>query len=102
MVLFQIGLTPIDLSVPGDVQMSEQKTIETVAGPEAGSRWFRPNSRGIGFVVNHPAETRHVIDRNLGGDVFFVSGRLTRFAHRQRCTLSEWLDWAHDAKQIRT
>lgn len=70
------------------------------AGPSPGTKWHRPNSRGYGFVVNKAAETRHVFDRTLGGDVWFISGRLTRFAHRQRCSLSEWLDWAHDAKRI--
>lgn len=69
--------------------------------PKGGSRWFRPNSRGYGFVVNHPAETRHVIDRTLGGDVIFVSGRFTPNAYRQQCTYSEWLDWVHDAKETR-
>lgn len=69
-------------------------------GPKAGSRWHRPNGRGIGFVVSKPAETRHVIDRTLGSDVIFVSGRMTRYAHREQCTLSEWLDWAHDAKCV--
>jgi hypothetical protein len=71
-------------------------------GPKAGTKWFRPNSRGIGFVINKPAETRHVFDRTLGGDVLFVSGRFTRHAHKERCTLSEWLDWAHDAKEVKS
>ncbi len=69
-------------------------------GPKAGTRWFRPNSRGMGFVVSKPAETRHVYDRTLGGDVIYVSGRFTRHAYKQQCTLSEWNDWAHDAKQV--
>lgn len=71
-------------------------------GPKAGTKWLRPNGRGYGFVVSLPAETRHVIDRTCGGDVIYVSGRLTRFAHKERCTLSEWLDWVHDAKQVRS
>lgn len=70
-------------------------------GPAAGTRWYRPNSNGRGFVTNHPAETRHVVDRTLGGDVIFVSGKLTRFACRQECTLEEWMSWQHDAKQKR-
>lgn len=68
-------------------------------GPKAGTVWHRPNSRGIGFVINHPAETRHVTDHTLGGDVIFVSGRWSRNAYKQQCTLSEWLSWQHDAKE---
>lgn len=70
-------------------------------GPKSGTKWHRPNSRGIGFVINKPAETRHVIDRTLGGSVIFVSGRYSRNTYREQCSLSEWLDWAHDAKQVR-
>lgn len=70
-------------------------------GPRAGSKWHRPNARGMGFVTVKPEETRHVIDRTLGGDVIFVSGRWSRHAYKQRCTLGEWLDWQHDAKEVK-
>lgn len=69
--------------------------------PKIGSVWHRSNSRGRGFVINHPAETRHVIDRTLGGDVYFVSGRLYRTAFTERCTLEEWDNWAYEAKQVK-
>jgi hypothetical protein len=59
--------------------------------PKAGSVWKRKAYR---TSVNHPAETRHVLDRNLGGDVFFVSGRYYRSAHKQRCTFDAWDTWA--------
>lgn len=69
------------------------------SGPKAGTVWYRPNTRGTGFVIGHPAETRHVIDRTLGGSVIFVSGRWSRYAHKQQCTLLEWLDWQYNAKE---
>lgn len=69
-------------------------------GPKAGSRWHRLNSCGRGFVVSHSAETRHVVDRTLGGDVIYISGRKTRHAHCAQCTLAEWLSWVHDAKEV--
>ena len=68
-------------------------------GPLAGSVWRRSNSRGRGFVVTKSAETRHVVDRTMGGNVIFVTGRFTRFAHRENVSLSEWLDWVQDAKE---
>ena len=66
--------------------------------PQAGAVWFRPR----GYVdgkINPPAETRHVLDRTLGAGVIFVSGRYTRFAWRQRCTLAEWQKWAKGARE---
>lgn len=81
-----------------DARTSEQKSKSF--GPRRGEVWKRPNSRGKGFVVSKPAETRHVVDRNLGGDVIYVSGRWSRHAYKQQCTLSEWLEWQHDAKRI--
>ena len=81
-----------------DMRDGKSTNASYLEGPQAGEVWRRPNSRGYGFVVSKPAETRHVIDRTLGSDVIFVSGRYSRNAYRQQCTLSEWLDWAHDAK----
>lgn len=69
-------------------------------GPKTGSKWRRPNARGRGFVVVKPEETRHVIDRTLGGGVIFISGRATRFANKQGCTLNQWLEWQADAKEV--
>lgn len=69
-------------------------------GPKAGTRWFRAASNGRGFVTKHSAETRHVLDRTLGGDVIYVSGRRSRFEYRSRCTILAWLDWEEDARKI--
>lgn len=76
-----------------NIARKSDKPFFTNAGPKIGSKWHRPGTRGYGFVIEHPAETRHVVERTLGGDVYFVSGRLTRFAHRERCTLVEWRAW---------
>ncbi len=43
-------------------------------------------------------ETRHVYDTTLGVDVIFVSGRWSRFAHKQRATAVEWFEWVKDAR----
>ena len=58
--------------------------------PRAGDVWRR--ERFYTFV-SHPQETRHVIDRTLGGDVIFVSGRWSRNAYREQCSLAEWNKW---------
>ena len=42
------------------------------------------------------SETRHVIDRNLGGDVFYRTG-LKGYGSRQDCTRLGWEIWARDA-----
>lgn len=69
--------------------------------PKPGSKWHRPNSRGRGFVISTPAETRHVVDRTLGGGVVYVSGRLSRRSYNQiTCTLAQWHDWAANAKEV--
>lgn len=75
--------------------------------PKAGQKWRYPGTRGVGFVVEKPAETRHVIDRTLGGDVIYVSGRLTPRARlnsymQSRCSLKVWLYWAYDAKEVKS
>lgn len=61
--------------------------------PRAPSTWRR--ARFYTFV-EHPQETRHVIDRTFGGDVIYVSGRFSRFAHRDQCTFAQWRSWATD------
>lgn len=66
--------------------------------PRAGTVWFRPNGRGRGFVVSLPAETRHVLDRTLGGDVIYVTGRYSRHAQRCQCTQQSWDGWVADAR----
>jgi hypothetical protein len=67
--------------------------------PKPGSKWKRPAIYSPGR--REPAETRHVIDRTLGGDVLFVPGRWSqRHNTKQTCTLAEWDQWAHPyAKQ---
>lgn len=69
-------------------------------GPQHGEVWRRPNGNGYGFVISKPQETRHVLDRTLGSDVIYVSGRYSRHAYRHQCTLDQWLDWQHDAKKV--
>jgi hypothetical protein len=76
--------------------MSEvnKKFGNQMPGPEAGTKWRSKN----------PVETRHVIDRTLGGHVCYLSGRwsywrATRGNHL-RCTLDEWLAWQAGAVQL--
>lgn len=57
--------------------------------PQHGERWRRRK--------NGKTETRTVVDRNLGGDVFYVAGRP---AYRYQCTEAEWHAWVKDAKEI--
>lgn len=61
--------------------------------PKVRSVWRR--ARFYTFV-SHPQETRHVLDRTFGGDVIFVTGRYSRHARREQCTLDEWKFWAQD------
>lgn len=79
--------------------MKNEKHISN-RGPRGGTRWFRSAAKHHGFVVQKPAETRHVVDRTLGGDVIYVSGRWSRFAHKQQVSLLEWLEWANDAREV--
>jgi len=70
------------------------------AEPKAGTVWHR---RAYYTFFRHGAETRHVIDRTLGCDVIYVSGRWSRFAHKSQCTLAEWKEWAaagYGAKKV--
>jgi hypothetical protein len=69
-------------------------------GPQAGSHWHKPKSITPEGAAQS-AETRHVRDRNLGGDVYFVSGRLTRFARQTSCTLEQWSMWAQGAEELK-
>jgi hypothetical protein len=62
-------------------------------GPMVPSTWRRPSTRGRGFVINHPQETRHVTDRTLGGDVVFIRGNCNRPDRELTCTLAEWNEW---------
>ena len=64
--------------------------------PFAGEVWRLKRVPGI------EVRTRHVIDRTLGGDVIFVEGRYYRGAVHYQCDLEEWMDWAEEAKMIRT
>lgn len=63
-------------------------------GPKVPSKWRRPATRGRGFVVNYPQETRHVVDRTLGGDVVFLRGNHNSPHQEKRCTLAQWDEWA--------
>lgn len=37
--------------------------------PYPGERWFHRERKGYGFVVQHPSETRTVVDRTLSSAV---------------------------------
>lgn len=77
-----------------------KKRTPSPRGPKAGTKWSRRASGGFGFVINHPAETRHVIDRTVGGGVVFVRGRMSRRKeYQETCTLNEWLSWEDSAKE---
>lgn len=60
--------------------------------PKIGTSWRR---RGL------HVETRHVVDRTLGCDVYFVRGRHYRGAHVERCTLQQWNEWVCNAKEVK-
>lgn len=62
--------------------------------PFAGERWRLDASLG------RSQETRTVVDRFLGGDVLYVSGRFTRHARHFRCTLEQWDHWARFARKL--
>lgn len=71
-----------------DRPLTEKKESE----PKPGEVWRR--ARFYQMSVGHPQETRHVIDRTLGGGVVYVSGRFTRRSwHHVTCTLAEWREW---------
>lgn len=77
-----------------DAHPATEKQVATWKGdPKAGSVWRR--TRFYTFV-EHPQETRHVLDRTLGGDVIYVSGRYSRNAYRDRCSFDEWTRWVKD------
>ncbi len=47
-------------------------------------------------------ETRHVLDRNLGGDVIYSVGRPpTYYSNRFSCTSEEWTEWSEDAVVVK-
>jgi hypothetical protein len=60
-------------------------------GPRPGSTWRGKSEAVDGRKLT---ETRHVIDRTLGGSVVYVSGRLTRFAMHSTVALVDWNEWA--------
>ena len=66
--------------------------------PKAGTVW---RVREVIGTNRSRQETRRVIDRTFGGDVYFVSGRITFMNTQQRCTLKEWQNWAADAKELK-
>jgi hypothetical protein len=46
-------------------------------------------------------ERRTVVNRNLGGDVFYWVGGPQRYSTKNgRCTEAEWLEWQQGAEQI--
>lgn len=65
--------------------------------PKRGETWRRR--------VHGKTETRTVVDRYLGGDVSYFSGRVTKWPppefQQRRCTLASWNAWQQDAKEIR-
>jgi hypothetical protein len=66
-------------------------TSEQKSGPKSGEVWRR--AKFYQMSCGHPQETRHVVDRTLGGDVIFVKGRWSRNAYREQCTLTDWREW---------
>ncbi len=62
--------------------------------PAPGEVWRYKPRHGHGFVVQHPTETRHVVDSTLGGSVVYVSGRYSRHANLETCTLADWAEWS--------
>lgn len=84
--------------LPTDERFASERWSE---GPKAGQKFFRPNSRGYGFVVNHCAETRHVVERTFGGSVIYVSGRKTRYSQHQQDTPEQWNAWVVNARLVK-
>lgn len=74
--------------------------MKRINRPVAGEKWRYTKTPGIGFVIEHPTETRTVVDRTLGGSVVYVSGRFTRHALRIECTIEDWVEWQKTAKQV--
>jgi hypothetical protein len=59
--------------------------------------WQYPPHAGESWRSRKPAETRHVVDRNFGGDVVFYYGRSS---YQVTCSLVEWFEWERTAKRI--
>jgi hypothetical protein len=69
--------------------------------PEMG-KWDGPPLAGEKWVIRKrgtrwAGETRHVVDRTLGGDVVFVRGRLSQHGGREVVSLDTWNWWARHA-----
>lgn len=62
--------------------------------PKSGTSWRGRNQSVDGRRL---IETRHVIDRTLGGYVIYVQGRLTRFATHHTITIENWNAWVRRA-----
>lgn len=62
--------------------------------PQAGEVWRKGGRR---------PERRTVVDRNLGGDVFYKTGGPLRYRYRGgiRCSVAEWFEWQKGAAQIK-
>jgi len=71
--------------------MGTKLPVAKRAGPQHGEVWRRAKFYQMSCL--HSQETRHVIDRTLGGDVIYVSGRYYRNAYKEQCTLREWNKW---------
>jgi len=59
---------------------------------------------GDGLLRNSEGrqETRHVLDRNLGGDVIYSLGKPpTVHSSRYTCSLGQWKVWAEDAVVVK-
>lgn len=61
--------------------------------PQAGERWRGPSDRG-------GRETRTVVDRTLGADVIYITGRRDHYQPRHTCSEAEWRAWQQRAKRL--
>lgn len=62
--------------------------------------WMEPPREGeVWRRRGPPQETRHVTDRNLGGDVYFRVGHWKHHCRRQ-CSWADWQTWVATAKRV--
>lgn len=41
-----------------------------------------------------PFRIRTVMERDINGDVIFITGKVNNYAGKERCTEKEWREWA--------
>lgn len=55
--------------------------------------WASGPKAGDIYRSKQPQETRHVVDRTLGGGVVFVAGRISRHCLATTHTAPQWNEW---------